>query len=218
LRDDGYDISDYTAIHPDCGTLDDFRRFLDEAHARGLRVAAHAIGQEGIEAAVAAGVDSIEHGCFLSDGAIAGMLGNPSWLVPTLSAPERISNGGPGVPDYARAKSEEVQTHHRASFARAAEAGVRIATGTDAGTPYNFHGMLRHELALMNETGMPLDRILPAATREAATLLGLGDLGTLRAGNIADFVLLDGDPLSDIGAYERVVLVAQGGRVVVDRR
>lgn len=190
---------------------------VQEAHARGLRVAAHAIGDEGIEAAVAAGVDSIEHGCFLGETSIEAMIGNPTWLVATLSAPERISNGGPGVPDYARDKSEEVQVRHRDSFARAVASGVRIASGTDAGTPYNFHGNLVHELRLMHEAGLRLDRVLQAATVEAAALLGLGDHGALESGYVADLVLLDGDPLSDIGAYERVSLVARDGRVLVER-
>lgn len=186
-----------------------------EAHARGLRVAAHAIGEEGIEAAVAAGVDSIEHGCFLTDKAIAGMRANPSWLVATLSAPDRISNGGDGVPEYARAKSAEVQVSHRSSFAKAVAAGIRIASGTDAGTPYNFIGNLHYELRLMHESGMPLERILPAATFEAAALLGLDDeIGTLEGGKIADCVLLDGDPLADVGAYAKPSVVVKSGRAV----
>lgn len=189
-----------------------------EAHRLGMRVAAHAIGEEGIAAAVRAGVDSIEHGCFLTDPIIGAMIGNPTWLVATLSAPDRISRGGPGVPEYARKKSAEVQTQHRASFKRASDAGARIASGTDAGTPYNPHGMLSYELRLMHDSGMPLDRVLTAATRDAAQLLGLGDVGVLEPDAWADFLLLDGDPLADVGAYERVALVAQAGRVVVDRR
>lgn len=186
-----------------------------EAHARGMRVAAHAIGAEGIEAALRAGVDSIEHGCFLTDAATDAMIGNPSWLVATLSAPDRISRGGDGVPEHARRKSEEVQVSHRASFGRAVASGARIASGTDAGTPYNTIGKLAYELRLMHECGMPLDRLLQSATTQGAALLGCGDLGTLEAGKIADCVLLDGDPLADVGAYERVSTVVQGGRVVV---
>jgi imidazolonepropionase-like amidohydrolase len=191
---------------------------VEEAHRLGLRVAAHAIGAKGIAAAVDAGVDSIEHGCFLSDPVIGEMIANPTWLVVTLSAPDRIANGGSGVPQYAIDKSNEVMAAQRKSFARAVELGTRIASGTDAGTPYNAHGKLSYELSLMHGAGMPLERILTSATRDAAQLLGLGDLGTLEQDRIADFVLLDGDPLSDIGAYARVALVAQNGRIVVDRR
>lgn len=186
-----------------------------EAHARGLRVAAHAIGAEGIEAAVAAGVDSVEHGCFLTDRACEQMKLNPTWLVATLSAPDRISHGGDGVPPHAREKSAEVQVSHRASFGKAVAADVRIASGTDAGTPYNYIGDLHYELALMHDSGLPLDRVLRAATSEAAELLGIAEqTGTLEAGKLADFVLLEGDPLSDVSAYARPTVVCQAGRVV----
>ena len=191
---------------------------VEEAHARGMRVAAHAIGASGIEGAARAGVDSIEHGCFLTDGAVETMISNPSWLVPTLSAPDRISHGGDGVPEYARMKSAEIQVSHRASFSRAVRDGVRIATGTDAGTPYNRIGGLHYEMALMHAAGMPLDRLLQSATREAAQLLGFGELGVLERGRIADFVLLDADPLVDVSAYQRVALVAQDGQIMVDER
>ena len=194
------------------------RAAVEEAHRLGLRVAAHAIGAEGIAAAVDAGVDSIEHGCFLTDRVIGEMIGNPTWLVATLSAPERIANGGTEAPEYAVQKSIEVMRAHRESFARAVELGARIASGTDAGTPYNLHGGLSHELKLMHESGMGLERVLSSATRDAAQLLGLGDLGTLEVDRVADFVLLDGDPLRDVGAFARVALVAQNGRIVIDRR
>ena len=191
---------------------------VEEAHRLGLRVAAHAIGAEGIAAAVDAGVDSIEHGCFLSDPVIGEMIGNPTWLVATLSAPERVVNGGSEAPAYAIEKSREVMNAQRKSFARAVELGARVASGTDAGTPYNFHGGLAHELNLMHVSGLGLERVLTSATRDAAQLLGLGDIGTLEADKLADFVLLDGDPFRDTEAYTRVALVAQNGRIVVDRR
>lgn len=228
LRDSGADVVKLIAtggvLTPGIGAQqsafpqDQLDAAVAEAHAAGLRVAAHAIGAEGIEAGLRAGVDSIEHGCFLTETALERMASNPSWLVATLAAPDRISHGGDGVPAYAREKSEEVSVSHRASFGRAVEAGVRIAAGTDAGTPYNPHGGLAYELRLMHANGMPLERVLQSATREGATLLGLGDLGTLERGRIADCVLLDGDPLADVGAYERPAVVVQGGRVAVDRR
>jgi imidazolonepropionase-like amidohydrolase len=149
---------------------------------------------------------------------IGEMIGNPTWLVATLSAPERIVNGGTEAPAYAIEKSTEVMNAQRKSFARAVELGARIASGTDAGTPYNFHGGLSHELKLMHESGLGLERVLTSATRDAAQLLGLGDVGTLEADKLADFVLLDGDPLRDTDAYAHVALVGQSGRIVVDHR
>lgn len=188
-----------------------------EAHEAGLRVATHSIGATGILNSLRAGVDSVEHGCYLTDEALTLLVQNQSWLVATLSAPERILHGGEGIPDYALAKSTEIGSAHRASFRRAVDAGVRIASGTDAGTPFNFHGGLWRELELMHSAGMPLDRLLVAATCEAAALVEV-DAGVLEAGKIADAVLLDGDPLTDVSAYRRVKLVVQDGRVVVDRR
>lgn len=191
---------------------------IAEAHEAGKRVATHAIGAAGILKALRAGVDSVEHGCYLTEEAIKLLVENQAWLVGTLVAPERIMHGGEGVPEYAVRKSEEVSVAHRDSFRRAVEAGVRIASGTDAGTPFNPHGGLWRELRLMHEAGMPPEQLLVAATSEAAALLDLPDVGALEPGKVADLVLLDGDPLEDVGAYERVALVAQAGRVVVDRR
>lgn len=190
---------------------------VNEAHEAELRVAAHAIGAAGIEGALQAGVDSIEHGCFITEEALKLFVGNPSWLVATLVAPHKIRYGGEGVPEFAVRKSDEVMGAHRESFRRAVEAGVRIASGTDAGTPFNPHGNLPLELRLMHEAGMPLGRVLVAATSEAASLLGLDDIGVLEPGRIADAVLLEGDPLADVGAYARPAIVVQGGRVAVDR-
>lgn len=191
---------------------DEIAAAVDEAHEADMRVAAHAIGSAGIVSALEGGVDSIEHGCFLDDAALKLLDRHTSWLVATLVAPHQISHGGEGVPEFAVAKSAEVGVSHRASFRRAVEAGVRIAAGTDAGTPFNRHGGLWLELQLMHENGMPLDRLLRSATAEAAALCGLPDVGTLEQGKIADCVLLDGDPLADVAAYRSVALVVQNGR------
>lgn len=199
-------------------TVEQIAAAVNEAHEAGRRVAAHAIGASGIIAALHAGVDSIEHGCYLTDEALKLLLDGERWVVPTLSAPERILHGGEGVPEYAVEKSREVIGAHVESFRRTTEAGVRVAAGTDAGTPFNRHGGLAHELRLMHEAGMPLPQVLRAATAEGAALLGADDAGVLEAGRRADCVLLDGDPMRDVAAFERVALVAQDGRVVVDRR
>jgi imidazolonepropionase-like amidohydrolase len=198
-------------------TVEQLEAAIDEAHEAGIRVATHAIGAEGIVRALRAGVDSVEHGCYLSDEALKLLDENGSWLVATLVAPERILHGGEGVPDYAIRKSEEVGVAHRDSFRRAVEAGVRIAAGTDAGTPFNVHGGLWRELALMHSAGMPLERVLVAATSEGAALLNI-PAGALEAGLLADAVLLAGDPLTDPAAYRDVSLVVQDGVVVFDAR
>lgn len=198
-------------------TVEQLEAAIDEAHEAGIRVATHAIGSEGIVRALRAGVDSVEHGCYLSDEALKLLAENGSWLVATLVAPERILHGGEGVPDYAIRKSEEVGVAHRDSFRRALDAGIRIAAGTDAGTPFNTHGGLWRELALMHSAGMPLERVLVAATSEAAALLNI-EAGVLEAGLLADAVLLGGDPLTDPAAYRDVSLVVQDGNVVFGAR
>ncbi|HEX9712741.1 MAG TPA: amidohydrolase family protein [Actinomycetota bacterium] len=201
-------------------TVEQIAAAVGEAREAGMRVAAHAIGAEGIVTALRGGVDSIEHACYLTDEAIKLLADGNAWMVPTLSAPFHICHGGPGVPEYAVAKATEITEEHRASVARAHDGGARIAAGTDAGTPFNRHGGLHVELRLMHEAGVPLERVLISATAEAAALLGIDEqVGTLEPGKAADFVLLEGDPLSDVSAYapEHVVLVARGGRVAVGR-
>ncbi|MGH2795570.1 MAG: amidohydrolase family protein [Actinomycetota bacterium] len=194
-------------------TVEQLAAAIDEAHEAGVRVATHAIGAEGIVRALRAGVDTVEHGAFLTDESLKLMTESGAWLVATLVAPERILHGGEGVPEFARRKSDEVGAAHRVSFGKAVAAGVRIAAGTDAGTPFNVHGALWRELALMNDAGMPLDRVAVAATSEAASLLGV-DAGVLEPGKLADAIVLDGDPLTDVSAYRRVSLVVQDGRVI----
>lgn len=201
-------------------TVEQIAAAVGEARAAGLRVAAHAHGAAGILTALRGGVDSIEHCSFLDDESLKLLQEQTAWVVPTLVAPYQITRAGGGVPDYAVRKSLEVIDDHRASIGRAFDGGARIAAGTDAGTPYNHHGGLSLELRLMHEAGMPLDAVFRAATLEATALLGIDEeVGSLEEGKVADFVLLDGDPLDDVRAYEpqRVALVAQGGRVSVGR-
>src|SRR5262249_9060755 len=128
---------------------------VEEVHKAFMRAAAHAQGTAGIRNAVRAGIDSIEHGIFLDDGVIEEMRTRGTFLVPTLVAPENISRFGiaAGVPAYMVEKTDRVKEAHRESFRKALKAGVRIAMGTDAGTPFNRHGANAEEIALMVETG-----------------------------------------------------------------
>ena len=140
-------------------------------------------------------------------------------LVPTLIAVNQIVNNGKtgAMPDWVVEKAESESGHHRESFAAAVRSGMKVAAGTDAGTPFNPHTYLPQELALMVEYGMrPMDAIV-AATRNAAENLGLApDVGTLEVGRLADIVVLDGDPSSDITAAGRVRFVMKDGTVARD--
>ena len=170
---------------------------VTEANGAGISVMAHAQAAPGIKNAIRAGIRSIEHGIYLDDEAIELMLERGTWLVPTLVAPRGVidaAEAGQSVPEAALQKAREVVEIHRASFARAVEAGVRIAMGTDSGvTP---HGQNLRELELMVDGGMTPMAAIEATTRSAAELLDVADdLGTLEAGKRADFIVVDGDPL-----------------------
>lgn len=201
-------------------TEDELRAGVDEAHKSFVRAAAHAQGTSGIKNAVRAGIDSIEHGIWLDDEAVEMMRERGTFLVATLAAPENISKHGlaAGIPAYAVEKSNQAREAHRESFKLAVRAGVRIAMGTDAGTPFNRHGANAEEIALMVECGMSPSDALIAATREAADLLGMiDDCGTVEAGKRADLILVDGDPLADVRTLchpEAIVGVLKDGRWV----
>ena len=197
--------------------LDEMQAAVEEAHKAGRAAASHAIGNGGIKNALRAGIDSVEHGFYLDDEAIDLALKNQSFLVPTLIAVDQIVNNGPkrGIPEWVVRKAESESGHHRESFALAVRSGLKIAAGTDAGTPFNPHGDLALELAKMVEFGLPPMLALVAATSNAARLLRMDDqIGSIEKGKLADLILVPGDPLSDIGAMRHPALVMKSGRVV----
>lgn len=194
-----------------------------EAAAQGKRCLAHAQSTQGIKNAIAAGVASIEHGIYLDDEAIEMMLKRDVYLVPTLVAPQdvlELAAARPGLlPDYAVNKSREVMSTHRASFRRAVEAGVKVAMGTDTGV--GPHGGNARELGLMVENGMTPMQAIVASTRTAAELLRLDNqIGTVATGKLADLLLVEGNPLQDIGVLadaSRLALVLKGGAPMLSR-
>lgn len=183
-------------------SLEEMAAAVAIAHRAGRRVAAHAHGSQGLKDALRAGVDSIEHGCYLDEEAAHMMIKQNVYLVPTLSAGYYILQHGleGGIPDYAVRKAQDVWQHHLRSFRLAVDMGVPLAMGTDCGSPFNFAGQNAYELHLMVEQGMsPLQAIVTATSRGAACL-GLSDqLGAIAPGKLADLLLVDGDPLADIG-------------------
>jgi imidazolonepropionase-like amidohydrolase len=185
-----------------------------EARAAGRYVMAHAQAAEGIKAAVRAGVRSVEHGIFLDDEAIDLMLEHGTWLVPTLLAPHGLLaavDSGAAVPAASIRKAHEVLAAHTDSFARAVDAGVRVAMGTDC--PVSPHGTNLRELELMTSlSAMTPAAALVSATASAAQLLGVGDeLGSLEPGKRADLVVVGGDPYDFAKLAERVEQVWQDG-------
>jgi imidazolonepropionase-like amidohydrolase len=193
--------------------LEELQVLVEEAAAAGIFVMAHAQATPGIKNAIRAGIRSIDHGIYLDDEAIEMMLARGTWLVPTLVAPRGVidaADAGAAIPEASIAKAREVVEIHSASFARAVEAGVKVAMGTDSGvTP---HGENLRELALMVEGGMTPMQAIVATTRSAAELMGLeSELGTLEPGKRADLVIVDGDPLEVATLADRVAEVYQDG-------
>lgn len=203
--------------------LEELAAAVAEARKVGKTAAAHAQSATGTRQSILAGVRSVEHGVDLSDETIEMMLERGVYLVPTLSAPHWILHGareGRPVPPAMVAKTERIYDLHRDSVRRASAAGVKIALGTDAGTPYNLHGMNLIEIELMVQAGLRPADAWRAATSSAAALLGMGDeAGTIEAGKRADLVAIAGNPFDDVTALPgRVRWVMQGGAVRRDDR
>lgn len=196
-------------------TPDELAAAIDEAHSHALRVAAHAIGTQGIKNALRAGIDSIEHGTMLDDECIELCKARGVFLVPTLSAPTCIlANLEKGQqPRYIVEKARGLSEVMLANIRRAYDNGVRIAGGSDAGTPYNYHENYAQEVELMWALlGMTPQQALHAATNVAAALVGLHH-GTLAIGEPADMLLLRRDAGEDVRALREPQLVLKGGLI-----
>jgi len=180
-------------------TVEEMRAAVEEAEKFGKTTAAHAIGAEGIRNALKAGVRTIEHGSFLDDTGIDMLAANGAYLVPTLAAFKTLKYGeNGGVPAYTIEKVRYFQTAHTKNLKKAMAAGVNIIVGTDAGTPFNYHGESAYELECLVDNGFSSMQAIRAATQVAAEALMLPEIGTIAAGKIADLVVVDGNPLEDI--------------------
>lgn len=179
---------------------------IAEGHRFHKSCASHAQGSEGILNAVRGGIDSIEHGIFMTDECVEEMTARGTYLVPTLAAVKNIlAHKDQGVPAYAVEKCERVVVDHVNSIRKFYKSGGRIAMGTDAGTPYNRHGMNALELQYMVEDAgiSPTDSLI-FSTRNGADLMGLTDRGTIADGKAADLLVVDGNPVADIAMAARV--------------
>jgi len=200
-------------------TEEEMRAAIVEARTHGMRVAAHAIGTNGIKNALRAGVDSIEHGHLLDDEAIELFKERGAYLVPTIAAVSCIyENASSGSqPDYVIRKATELYEKMRENVTRAWRAGVTIAGGSDAGTPYNFHQNYAYEVELMATVlGMTPQQALTAATSTSGALLGV-EAGTLVEGAPADLLLLRADAARDARALRDPAVVIKGGAVAFER-
>lgn len=188
-------------------------RVTDLAHRSGLRVAAHAHGEEGIRNAIRAGVDSVEHFSYLTGGDAAFLADSRTTLVSTLVATERFvasEDRGKATPETL-AKILAHAPHERDALARAVAAGLPIAAGTDAGTTFNPHGFgMQEQAVLLAEAGMEAPEILRSLTVRGARLLGV-PAGSLSVGRFADILCLDADPTVDVRALGAINDIILGG-------
>jgi imidazolonepropionase-like amidohydrolase len=194
-------------------TLEEMTAIVSEAHAWHRKVAAHCHGDEAAKIAIAAGVDSIEHGSFLKDDTLRLMKEKGVYLVPTLFAGFWVGEKADHFPPPIAVKARAAAAAMQAMFQRAAKIGVKVAFGTDSAV--EPHGLDAREFALMVKNGYTPAQALLSATKEGADLLGLADrIGTIEAGKLADLVAVPGDPLQDIRQTEKVAFVMQGGKVI----
>ena len=194
-------------------TEEEIKAIVETAKDYGFRVAVHAHGAEGMKRAIRAGVNSIEHGTYMDDEAIALFKQYGTWYVPTLTAGSAVADSAkiPGYyPPLVTPKALEIGPKIKATFAKAYKAGVKIAFGTDAGV-YK-HGKNWMEFVYMIEAGMPAMEAIKAATINAAELLGEKErLGSIETGKLADIIAVEGDPLKDPQVFGKVVFVMKDG-------
>ena len=191
---------------------DEIRAAVEEAELRGSHVAAHAHGAEGAKRALRAGARSIEHGCLIDDETIELMIERGAYLVADMFDGDWMVEQGPalGYSDETLRKTEMTNDRQRENFAKAVEAGVRIAFGTDSGI--YPHGMEAKNLAFHVRFGQTPIEAIRSATLTSAELLGWEDrVGSLRPGRYADLIAVDGDPLDDVTVLEDVPFVMKGG-------
>jgi imidazolonepropionase-like amidohydrolase len=201
-------------------TIEELQAAVDEATRAGRKVAAHAHGASGMKPAIRAGVHSIEHATLMDEEAADLFETNGVYMVPTLSALSTTAacRRGCGIPDSALDKAKAMTKRHQVSFKQAHHRGLLIAMGTDAGTPFNYHGDNAQELERMVALGMtPMDAII-SSTSAAANLIGIQtSVGALAKGMEADLILIDGNPLKRIEILRdrsRIVGVMRAGTFV----
>ncbi|HNP35492.1 MAG TPA: amidohydrolase family protein [Woeseiaceae bacterium] len=198
--------------------MDELREVVQAAHRMGRKVASHAHQEAGIIAALEAGVDSIEHGSYTGPEAIALFRQTGAYLVPTLLAGKTVATLALEVDymsDAIKEKAMRVGNDMTGNFAKAYQAGVNIAYGTDSGV--SPHGTNAEEAVLMVAAGMSPMEVLVAATINAADLIDMSDsIGTIEAGKFADIIAVDRSPLTNIEELLDVDFVMKGGKVFKD--
>lgn len=197
---------------------DELKAAADEAHKAGRKICTHCHGTQGIKNSVMAGIDSIEHASILDEEAVDMMVKAGTYMVPTLAAPYYIVEKGlaAGIPEFIVNKATDVAETHTKGLLMAYRADVPIAMGTDAGTPFNCHGISSaFELELMEKAGMDAMDVIKASTKSSAELIGIESAyGTLEPGKFADFIILSENPLENIKTVQCLEAVYTHGKRV----
>jgi imidazolonepropionase-like amidohydrolase len=198
--------------------VDELSAAVVEAHKTNRKVATHCHSTQGIKNSILAGIDSIEHSTILDEEAVSMMVEAGTYIVPTLIAVKSIIDNGEsaGIPKFMVEKAKLVSKNHYNSIKMAYDAGIKIAMGTDCGTPFNIHGISAPlELELMVEAGMtPMD-VIKSATKTSSELLGIEEqYGTLEVGKFADFLVLDENPIENIKTIQSLSNVYQKGQLM----
>jgi imidazolonepropionase-like amidohydrolase len=193
-------------------TLEEMRAIVADAHRLGRKVAAHAHGAQGILWATQAGVDSIEHGSYIDDEAIAAMKKNGTYLVPTLYLEDWLTEKG-NLPPFYKQKMADTIVVAKKNVKHAIDSGVKIALGTDAAV--YPHGLNAHELDVyVNQMGMTPLAALQSATVNAADLMGWSaKTGSIEPGHWADIIAVEQNPLQDVRVLQHVNFVMKSGVV-----
>lgn len=205
-----------SGAHPDVAQLteEETRAAVDEAHKHHVRVTTHAHATSGMRVALAAGVDTIEHATLLDSETIRLCKERDVALVPTFAALRAIVRHRERLDAGTIERATALVDRHREGIRAAHRAGVRIATGTDAGTPFNNTHEYAHELEALVEVGFTPEEALRAATSVAAGVVARDDVGRIREGARADLVAVAGDPLADVKAVWHTAAVWKDGKAV----
>jgi imidazolonepropionase-like amidohydrolase len=196
-------------------SFEEMKAIADEAHMLGLKVAAHAHGDEGIKTAILAGIDTIEHASLASEATLKLAAARHTWFSMDIYDDDCILADGTsnGTEQESLDKEAEIGLKQRQTFKRGVQLGVPMIFGTDASICP--HGVNARQFAKMVEWGMTPLQAIQSATRNAAQALGkTADIGTIAVGRYGDLVIVSGDPLSDVRTLEHVDAVIKGGELV----